>query len=723
MRVLRFGIAAAFAIAEAVAAVALVVASHHDPDPWLIAGFAITAGLTFVAAGLVALWRRPENATGAWMTATGCLWFVAALSESNDTWIWTSGFVLANLAFAAFAALILAYPDGRLERRDVWLVAVGGIAAVGGNLVVALTDESPVSSRCTSCPGSAIAVIDARTAAEVVTVVCTIVIVAVLALIAATLVQRWRRASVTSRRTLRPVYATCGLAVVFLLASVVADAAETSSVAYSILWVLFLLCFALVPISFLAGVLRSRFDRAAAASFLLSLDAGMPLRDAVAQALHDPTLEIVYRLGDREGWVDEKGREVGEPQPSPERAVTTIERNGRRVAALVHDPTLAEEPDTIDLVASAAGLPLENTRLQAELRSQYAFLVTLVDTAPSLFLHVDLDGTILNQNAASVDVAGESDQEAIRGRAFWDVFVDPLDREELKARFEAAAPQHPAVEYENTFVNRRGQRRVVFWRSAPLADEQGRTMAIIAGGIDITARHEEAEARERERAFLNAIANEAPSLLCLIDERGVLAPTASNKAFERTLEVAPEETGGTVFWDTYVAPEDSARVRALIGRVAAGETVGHHDHTWITKSGRRLAVSWSCIRLPSIDERRLLLVSGVDVTVRKQRELQLQHERDITNTLMQAIPSIVCVVDREGMVVDSGVDVGTRGRERGLPGGARLVRREHRPDERARADRRRRRVLRAHGDRVGRERRRECASARAAGSGPTASIS
>ena len=91
MRVLRFGVAAAFALAEAVAAVALVVASHHDPDPWLIAGFAITAGLTFVAAGLVALWRRPENATGAWMTATGCLWFVAALSESNDSWVWTAG--------------------------------------------------------------------------------------------------------------------------------------------------------------------------------------------------------------------------------------------------------------------------------------------------------------------------------------------------------------------------------------------------------------------------------------------------------------------------------------------------------------------------------------------------------------------------------------------------------------------------------------------------------
>src|SRR6185503_4880831 len=157
---------------------------------------------------------------------------------------------------------------------------------------------------------------------------------------------------------------------VLLLASVIAD--QLSHVTFSVLWVLFLVAFALVPISFLVGVLRSRFDRAAAARFLLSLDAGVPLRDAVAQALHDPTLEIVYRLGDREGWVDEQGREVEEPYPTADRAVTTIERNGRRVAALVHDPALAEEPDTIDLVASAAGLPLENTRLQAELRSQYA---------------------------------------------------------------------------------------------------------------------------------------------------------------------------------------------------------------------------------------------------------------------------------------------------------------------------------------------------------------
>ena len=97
--------------------------SDHDTNPWLVAGFAATAGLSFVLAGLVALWRRPENTTGYLLAATGYLWFIAALTEADNPWVWVIGFVLGNLALVCFAALILAYPDGTLSRRDVSLVA------------------------------------------------------------------------------------------------------------------------------------------------------------------------------------------------------------------------------------------------------------------------------------------------------------------------------------------------------------------------------------------------------------------------------------------------------------------------------------------------------------------------------------------------------------------------------------------------------------------------
>jgi signal transduction histidine kinase len=50
--------------------------------------------------------------------------------------------------------------------------------------------------------------------------------------------------------------------------------------------------------------------------------------------------------------------------------VTVLERHGQRMAALVHDPALAEDPGLLNSVSAAAGLALENERLLAELRSQ-----------------------------------------------------------------------------------------------------------------------------------------------------------------------------------------------------------------------------------------------------------------------------------------------------------------------------------------------------------------
>jgi hypothetical protein len=126
VRKLRFALGAVAALVQLTVAIALVVASNSDTHPWRTAIAAGTAGLSFIVAGLVALWRRPGNGTSFLLAATGYLWFIGALTESNNSWVWTVGFVLQNLSLVAFAALILAYPDGRLSRRDAWLVGFGG---------------------------------------------------------------------------------------------------------------------------------------------------------------------------------------------------------------------------------------------------------------------------------------------------------------------------------------------------------------------------------------------------------------------------------------------------------------------------------------------------------------------------------------------------------------------------------------------------------------------
>jgi signal transduction histidine kinase len=58
------------------------------------------------------------------------------------------------------------------------------------------------------------------------------------------------------------------------------------------------------------------------------------------------------------------------PADDPARSVTIVERDGRPVAALLHDPVLKESAELVESVCAAASLALENERLQAELRAR-----------------------------------------------------------------------------------------------------------------------------------------------------------------------------------------------------------------------------------------------------------------------------------------------------------------------------------------------------------------
>jgi signal transduction histidine kinase len=142
-----------------------------------------------------------------------------------------------------------------------------------------------------------------------------------------------------------------------------------------------------VPLAFLAGLLRSRLARSAVATLVVELgETPEPgrLREALARALGDPSLEVGYWLRD-DSFVDADGNPVPLPADGSGRVATTVERSGLRVAALIHDESLSDHPELVDGVVAAAGLALENERLQAQLRARLEDLrlsrARLVETA------------------------------------------------------------------------------------------------------------------------------------------------------------------------------------------------------------------------------------------------------------------------------------------------------------------------------------------------------
>ncbi len=132
---------------------------------------------------------------------------------------------------------------------------------------------------------------------------------------------------------------------------------------------------------------------------------------------------------------------------------------------------------------------------------------------------------------------------------------------------------------------------------------------------------------ERERELLNAIANYAPSLICLVDADGRVRPYASNQAFERTLGYEPHETGGAFFWERYVPDGERAAARDCIEAAVRRQAPSGHEGKWLQRDGTEFEVAWTCTPLPRIPSGPVYLISGTDVTDRKRHEAEVRQSR------------------------------------------------------------------------------------------------
>jgi signal transduction histidine kinase len=122
----------------------------------------------------------------------------------------------------------------------------------------------------------------------------------------------------------------------------------------------------------LAGLLLAPWDRAAVTDLVVELGEARTgtLRGQLSRALGDPSLEIGFWLPDTGAFVDSGGRMLQLPDPGSGRSVTVVEREGRPVAVLVHDPAVLADPGLLDAVAAAAQLAASHARLQAEVQAR-----------------------------------------------------------------------------------------------------------------------------------------------------------------------------------------------------------------------------------------------------------------------------------------------------------------------------------------------------------------
>jgi signal transduction histidine kinase len=135
-----------------------------------------------------------------------------------------------------------------------------------------------------------------------------------------------------------------------------------------------LLCLLALPAAVLAVAVPDGLGRVLRRLAQALLRSGVPgegpVRELLAERLGDRSLNIAYWLPDRGIFVDERGHQVALPAADSGRAWTAVEREGNRVAAIVHDAELDASPELVHAAASAAALAIDNERLKADLRAR-----------------------------------------------------------------------------------------------------------------------------------------------------------------------------------------------------------------------------------------------------------------------------------------------------------------------------------------------------------------
>lgn len=414
--------------------VLVLVAPDRHPDSTSTVFSGAVGGL-YLGAGLLARWRRPENAVGLLMLLVGIGWFAEELQISTDPAVHTVGLFLRSVSSGFLIPLLLVFPDGRLRRtrpgaeavmdrrtQPLTAAVVDRTLVVAGCAVAFVLVPVSVFFHASVTPNLLLLhpVPDLHEAVEAVQFVMSGAVVAVLG-------WRWATATPPARRVLAPLLV---VGVVGALASGLDGAlgsarewSHTPLIAVAHLTVL------LLPPAFLAGVWRVRLGRTAVAELLrgMPLASRADLREALARALGDRSLQVGFPAPDGDGYVDTEGRALSVP---PGRQATDLVRDGRQVGVLVHDPALREDRYVLEAVVSAAALELDNQALVAELRASRRRVIeagdeqrreverALHDGAQQKFINLGLqlrlarrrlDGRLDGHGAGAAELAGMLD--------------------------------------------------------------------------------------------------------------------------------------------------------------------------------------------------------------------------------------------------------------------------------------------------------------------------
>ena len=289
-------------------------------------------------------------------------------------------------------------------------------------------------------------------------------------------------------------------------------------------------------------------------------------------------------------------------------------KDGRIVHALIHTDsiTLNGEEVLLTSIQDITKFKADQETLQEAESRCYA----LFNNAPVGITVTDFTGGVVANNKAIYDLLGYTAQEFSKLSAE-DFYYDKKERQQL---LDETLENHIVRDFETSFLRKDGK-PVAVLLNTDLIDFGNRQGVLLTSIRDISNLKHIEEELIKERDFTNAILDTAALLILVFDKEGKI--TKANKACEKITGYTFQEIRGRIFWEALSAEPDAAQER--IAQLLKGIHPVINESFWITKSGTKRLISWTItVLLDRASAIEYVVVTGVDITERRQAEIELQ---------------------------------------------------------------------------------------------------
>ena len=302
-----------------------------------------------------------------------------------------------------------------------------------------------------------------------------------------------------------------------------------------------------------------------------------------------------------------------------------LARHARRRERLIAEGLAANER----LSAEVA----ERQRAELSLRAERDRAQSYLDLTGTMFIALDVNGTVTLVNPKGCEILGCCEQEVV-GLNWFEHFVPAQDRQSVRAVFRQlmAGDVQPVEYYENAVKATDGSERILAWHNTLVKDADGRIAGTLASGLDITERKQAEETVRVSEAKFRAIYENAGGAIFIADaETGELLDC--NHKAEQLIGRSHDEIIRMHQAELHPADEEQ-RYRECFARhaKAEGDTAVEGETEVVHADGRRIPV-WIKAKAFSLGDYPVVAGLFLDITDQKKTEKRLQETNDRLESL------------------------------------------------------------------------------------------